>query len=489
MRILPGAAALALAWLPAAAQDTELEAACRARVGDPGARIEACSRLIDSGAYSDQPWVFFRRGDAYGDADDHEAAVADHSRALEIDPDDQRALGGRVYSLLQLRRYEEMLADTADLIRVDPDDAWNYYMRGNALDRLGRDEEALAAYGRAIGLDDAYYWPRMRRGALLLRLDRIDEAVRDLEAAKSILPFATAPYEYLGNHYEDGGDPAAAARNYGILFMLRPDRTDIEARLNRLMPRPEPPALAPLDYRPPPEGLALQYLQVILPYDTRDEMEKAILALGDWFAAPPAAMPEATLFVTRRLSAEGDVVGIGLTVDAARNLEAFAPGTGRLPDRVETFRGFFPTDIRPAGDQGPHFRLAYDGGEPADLWPLEVGRAVSGAGRYLAVCPEGFHLPSMMLGCRIGMDSVEIGTVEYSLAVEATESVRVPLGRFDSFVVRYRERARLTMGGQEQLREQETKWWLAPEFGFWVRRTSLIGDRIAVMEAVARPAE
>ncbi|MDH3264982.1 MAG: hypothetical protein OEM24_13415, partial [Paracoccaceae bacterium] len=275
MRILHSVAALALTCFPASAQDAELEAACKARMGDPGARIAACTELIDSGAYADQPWVFFRRGDAHGDADDHEAAVADHSRALEIDLEYQPALGGRVYSLLQLRRYEDMLADTAHLVRVDPEDAWNHYMHGNALDRLGRDEEGVAAYGRAIELDDDYYWPRLRRGALLLRLDRFDEAVRDLEGAKAILPFATAPYEYLGNHYEDGGDTVEAAHNYGILFTLRPDRTDIEARLSRLMPGLDPPALAPLDYLPPPEGLALQYLQVLLPYDTSDEMENA----------------------------------------------------------------------------------------------------------------------------------------------------------------------------------------------------------------------
>ncbi|MDH3264093.1 MAG: hypothetical protein OEM24_08855, partial [Paracoccaceae bacterium] len=259
--------------------------------------------------------------------------------------------------------------------------------------------------------------------------------------------------------------------------------------LSRLMPGLDPPALAPLDYLPPPEGLALQYLQVLLPYDTSDEIEKAIMALGDWFAAPPAAQPEASMFLTRRMSAEGDTITIGLSVDAARNLEAFAPGAGELPDRVETFRGLFLTDIRPAGEQGPQFRVAYDGEDPAGLWPLEVGKAVSGTGRYLVICPDGFQMASMMLGCRIGMESVSIGGLEYSLTVEATEAVHVPLGRFDSFVLRYRERARVTVGGQEQTREQETKWWLAPELGFWVRRTSLIGDRMAVMQAVARPAD
>ena len=77
-----------------------------------------------------------------------------------------------------------------------------------------------------------------------------------------------------------------------------------------------------------------------------------------------------------------------------------------------------------------------------------------------------------------------MGTLEYSLFVEKVENIHVPLGKFTSYVVRYRERATSEVAGQQKSREIETKWWVVPELDFWVKRTSQLGDKISVLQAI-----
>ena len=84
------------------------------------------------------------------------------------------------------------------------------------------------------------------------------------------------------------------------------------------------------------------------------------------------------------------------------------------------------------------------------------------------------------------MESVELGDLEYSLAVERVEQTEVPMGDFLTYVVRYRELAVVRFGQQENERQIETHWWVDPTLNFWVKQTSLQGDNISTLLAVER---
>jgi len=139
--------------------------------------------------------------------------------------------------------------------------------------------------------------------------------------------------------------------------------------------------------------------------------------------------------------------------------------------------------IQPSGPRGPTFAIRYDEGSSPDIWPLEVGRSVSGTGRILLVCPEKTKLMAVAMGCSQGVETVELGALEYSIEVVGAEQVHVPLGVFDTLVIRYREKAYMEVFGRRKDRVVESKWWFSPELEFWVRRTGQQGDKVYIAEA------
>jgi hypothetical protein len=88
------------------------------------------------------------------------------------------------------------------------------------------------------------------------------------------------------------------------------------------------------------------------------------------------------------------------------------------------------------------------------------------------------------MGCLPGVDAITVGNLEYGLTVEPPEQIVVPLGRFTTYVVRYREKSRAKIMGRTSERVVETKWWIAPKLNYWVRRSSQLGDKMLIAEAV-----
>jgi len=470
---------------PAFAQDMTQERACRKSATPFEERIAACTALIESEDYEKRYWAYQRRGDAHSDNGDYAVAIEDFNSALEIDPQYEAALGKRAYALYQEGRYEEALADTTLLIEIDPEDHWNFYYHGRILDWLDRDVEALSALTQAIDLKGDYFYSRYQRGHVHHKMENFAPATADYQAARDISPFRSFIHMRLADNYRDMGDADNAARYYRMAQIINPNERFTDRNLTELVQLDPNLELSPLQYEPPEDGLSIRYLQVFLPFDTRDEMEIAIMDLANWFSAPPKAMPEALALITRNLTVhDGDVVQIDLDLEAEKNLEVVTSTGGKIPESIDTFRGLFLRTLRTEAG-GPEFRKVFDEGEPATLWPLVVGNTVTGRGGFELVCPEEFSMDAMMMGCLHDVPFVRLGTLEFSLVVEKQEQIHEPLGVFDTFVVRYRELSKMEAFGREAKREVETRWWISPELGFWVKRTNQRGDKIASLHAVS----
>lgn len=482
MRLMLAIAVLALG-LPALAQTEDQERACRSSDTPFEERIAACTALIDSGSFENMSWAHERRADAYGDNDDYEAALPDFNRAIELDPVNNVALGGRAYAYFQLSRYEEALADTTLLMEIEPDDDWNFYFHGRILAWLERYEEALAALDQAVAIQDDYYYSRYERGALHRKMGNFDLAEADYLAARDTAPFGSFIYMRLGENYLDMGDTERAAGAYRTAQINNPNQTRARMKLDELVQLDPEPSLPPLSYSPPRDGMKIRYLQVFLPFDTREEMEIAIMEIANWFSSPPKATPEAYALITRTLNLEeDDIIRIGSVLEASRNMGAVVPN-GQLPTYARTFRGLFLSELETGAD-GPTIRMVLDEGDPADLWPLSVGNTVSGTGGFEIVCPEDFMIQAMLVGCRPGMSTVRMGSLEYSVQVVKQEQIVEPIGTYDTYVVRYRELATMEAMGRKTERVVEVNWWVSPELGFWIRRTNQRGDKIASIHAV-----
>ena len=365
----PGAALLIVLLGSGAvqAQDSGNEKLCKSDRSEYFERKTACTALIDSGQYDDQAWVFERRADNFKDDRLYALSLDDFDRSLAIDPDYVPALKGRALSNVNLGAHEEALKDTERLVVLEPDHYWNHYIHGAALSGNDRKPEALAALDRSIALRGDYSSSWWKRANLQRIAGNFELAIADFTRARDLRPFQANTYVKLGEIYQELENPDLAAHNYRIALTLDPNLGRIEYRLNELVQLQASPTLPPLAYNTPKDGLELEYLQVVLPRDKRDEMTQSIMAIAAWFKPAEKAKPEAKALISRTLSANGDIVTVGLKLTAENNMDKFTPPGASLPESVEAYRGFFLTEIRPRGMDGPVFQVAYDGADPGEL--------------------------------------------------------------------------------------------------------------------------
>jgi tetratricopeptide (TPR) repeat protein len=91
---------------------------------------------------SARAWAFAHRCEAYESKEDHDAAIADCTEAIKIDPKYGWAYRGVAY--YGLHEYDAALADHAEAIRVNSRDAWAYARRGMTWTEKGEFDQAIA---------------------------------------------------------------------------------------------------------------------------------------------------------------------------------------------------------------------------------------------------------------------------------------------------------------------------------------------------------
>jgi tetratricopeptide (TPR) repeat protein len=146
--------------------------------------------LLSEGVIADAatPVALRTRGWALYRLDREQEALADFDQAIDLAPDDQRALAYRGENYRWLGRYEEALADLTRAIDLNPEDGWATASRGETYRWLGRYEEALADLTRAIDLDPQYSWALASRGEVYRQMGRYEEALADLTRAIGLDP-------------------------------------------------------------------------------------------------------------------------------------------------------------------------------------------------------------------------------------------------------------------------------------------------------------
>ncbi len=143
------ALAAAFAIAPAAAQDC-------VEGGDPATAIKACSALI--GREPNNAEAYFNRAWAYSERKNHQAAIRDYTKAIEIDPKGARyyAARGAVHAGANAnprRDTDRALADLAKAIELDPDNARAHDTRCQVYVARRDKAQATAACQKALSLD------------------------------------------------------------------------------------------------------------------------------------------------------------------------------------------------------------------------------------------------------------------------------------------------------------------------------------------------
>jgi tetratricopeptide (TPR) repeat protein len=137
---------------PASAQRDPDWEDCASSQGNPDDNIAACNRIIRSGkeAPINLSIAYQNRGYQFGRKNETDAAIADYSEAIRVNPSNAQAWTNRGARLQRKKEYQRAIDDHTQAIRLDPNhkDAW--YNRGNVYQEMGNKERAIADYKEAL---------------------------------------------------------------------------------------------------------------------------------------------------------------------------------------------------------------------------------------------------------------------------------------------------------------------------------------------------
>ena len=125
---------------------------------------------------------------------DYERAIADFTKAIELDPEDVLAYNNRGIVYYYKGRFYRTVDDFSTVISLTPDDPFAYYGRGMAYRNLLVFEKSIQDFSTAIRLKpeaaaDAY----TQRGVTYHSKGDVDHAIEDYNAAIALDPqFAEA---------------------------------------------------------------------------------------------------------------------------------------------------------------------------------------------------------------------------------------------------------------------------------------------------------
>jgi len=128
------------------------------------------------------------RGEVYFRQRSYQAALADLKRGAEIDPSYPRALYNRGLARLQVGDLAGAMSDLDKHLAADSEDVWGYIGRADIRRAAGDAAGELADLNKAVQVDPKNARAYQDRGALLAKQGRLPEAKKDLEQAVALEP-------------------------------------------------------------------------------------------------------------------------------------------------------------------------------------------------------------------------------------------------------------------------------------------------------------
>ncbi len=178
-------------------------------------------------------------------AGEHEAALDQYDRALQLDPVDGWLHNNLANSLLALGRSDRALVHYRKAVESDPRDARIRFNRARALFERADYEAAAAELERALELDPDLFEARYTL-ALSLHLAGHDaEARAQYDAVLRLRPDTVDAHLNLASLLAKHGEPRTAAHHLERALVLEPDNVDAKRRLAALRAQTPPVGAAP----------------------------------------------------------------------------------------------------------------------------------------------------------------------------------------------------------------------------------------------------
>lgn len=198
--------------------------------------LRACTQLLAKPdlAGRERGRIYTLRGVAWMTEDDPAAAVADFSKAIEIDPANIRALRTRAKAHSLLGNHELAAADWSRLIELKPDAEEFYRHRGAAHLSAGKTDAAFADYDKAIVLNPKNMEAHIGRALVYDFLGDRGKSVEEFNKAIAIDPTYIPSYWEKGQAAERWGDDKLAIETYSTLLKYNGVYSHARKRLEKL---------------------------------------------------------------------------------------------------------------------------------------------------------------------------------------------------------------------------------------------------------------
>jgi serine/threonine protein kinase/Flp pilus assembly protein TadD len=154
---------------------------------------------------------------------DLELALADFSRAIELEPEAARHYQGRASVHMDLGQPDLALADVARATELNPEDSGTWADQGWAHLETGDFQRALADFDHALRLDPDNPHLISARAAAFLRLGDIGAALENWDRAIEIEPTVTYFWLERGWAHKQNGNLDAALADFERVIRLEPD--------------------------------------------------------------------------------------------------------------------------------------------------------------------------------------------------------------------------------------------------------------------------
>ena len=166
--------------------------------------------------------AYFNRGLAWYDQDDLDRAIADYTEAIKLAPQFALAYNNRGIASSDQGDFDRAIADYSAAITFDPQYAAAYSNRGTAYKAKGDLDRAIADYTKAIKLDPQDAIAYNNRGLVWYDQDNLDRAIAGYTEAIKLDPQYAPAYFNRGNAYKAKGDLDRAIADHSAAIKLDP---------------------------------------------------------------------------------------------------------------------------------------------------------------------------------------------------------------------------------------------------------------------------
>ena len=164
--------------------------------------------------YPEEAGAYFGRALIQDSLGEYDAAVADYSRAIELDPTYYDAYVNRGLIYMTQGKVEESIANYTRAIEISPDYALSFNNRGYSYAQIGNYDAALADYTTAITMEPDSFDAYFNRGTSYSALSRFDEAIADFNRVLELNSQFVLAYVNRGYIYQLRGNTSGAIADY-----------------------------------------------------------------------------------------------------------------------------------------------------------------------------------------------------------------------------------------------------------------------------------